>query len=66
MSTFLVPAYLLARGATRGLRTSVSVPLHFIGTRSLEFYLLQFHLFLAKGAQALLTIVPWKLVNLAL
>ena len=67
VSVFVWPAYLLLRGAHERLRTTVSVPLEYVGTRSLEFYLLQFHMFLGDGAKGLLTFVPGgKLLNFGL
>ena len=58
--------YVLVRGMTKKMRETVSVPLVFIGMHSLEFYLLQFHLFLSQEAQAILMIVPNKRLNIAL
>lgn len=58
--------YVLVRGLTKKMRETVSVPLVFIGIHSLEFYLLQFHLFLSQEAQAILMIVPNKRLNIAL
>ena len=58
--------YVLVRGCTKKMRETVSVPLVFIGIHSLEFYLLQFHLFLSQEAQAILMIVPNKRLNIAL
>ena len=58
--------YVLVRGMTKKMRETVSVPLVFIGMHSLEFYLLQFHLFLSQQAQAILMIVPNKRLNIAL
>ena len=70
VSVFIWPAYLLLRGANRWLLTTVSVPLEYVGKRCLEFYLLQFHLFLANGSNGvhgLVTIVPGgKLPNFIL
>ena len=48
------------------MRSTVSVPLAFVGTHSLEFYLLQFHLFLSQEAGAILMLVPNKRLNIAL
>ena len=44
----------------------MSVPLEFIGKHSLEFYLLQFHLFLSQEAGAILMLVPNKRLNIAI
>jgi hypothetical protein len=66
ISTLPLWLYVLVRGATQQMRNTVSVPLAFIGTRSLEFYLLQFHLFLSHEAGAILMLVPNKRLNVAL
>ncbi len=66
ISTSPLWLYVLVRGATQPWRNTVSVPLEFIGKHSLEFYLLQFHLFLSQEAGAILMVVPNKRLNIAL
>eukprot|EP00964_Phaeocystis_antarctica_P113138 scaffold77223_cov66-Phaeocystis_antarctica.AAC.2 len=66
ISTAPLWLFVLVRGATQPWRNTVSVPLEFIGKHSLEFYLLQFHLFLSQEAGAILMIVPNKRLNIAL
>ena len=44
VGTLWVPLYAVLRNATPYLRSRVSVPLEWLGARSLELYLLQFHL----------------------
>ena len=66
ISTAPLWLFVLVRGATQRWRNTVSVPLEFIGKHSLEFYLLQFHLFLSQEAGAILMIVPNKRLNIAL
>ena len=66
VSTLPLWLFVLVRGARRPWRETVSVPLEFIGKHSLEFYLLQFHLFLSQEAGAILMLVPNKRLNIAL
>merc|ERR1719149_101325 len=66
ISTLPLWLFVLVRGARQPWRNTVSVPLEFIGKHSLEFYLLQFHLFLSQEAGAILMIVPNKRLNIAL
>ena len=66
ISTLPLWLYVLVRGARPGWRNTVSVPLEFIGKHSLEFYLLQFHLFLSQEAGAILMLVPNKRLNIAI
>ena len=56
----LVPiaAFLLLRNLTPGLRASVSGGLGSLGRRSLELYVLQYHIFLREGATKVLDLLP--------
>ena len=53
-----VYAYILLRNATPELVSKVSIPLEWVGERSLEFYLLQFHLLMNRQASELLVVIP--------
>lgn len=67
VGTLWVPIYCLLRNSTPYLRARVSVPLEWLGARSLELYLLQFHLLMNRSATHLLWLVPnenWPGVNL--
>lgn len=67
IGTLWVPIYCLARNSTPYLRARVSVPLEWLGARSLELYLLQFHLLMNRSATHLLWLIPnenWPGVNL--
>ena len=57
---------MLLRASTRSLRSKASVPLQWLGTHSLELYLLQFHIFLSSGATKLLTVLPHQGMNVML
>jgi hypothetical protein len=65
VGTLVAPLYALVRSSSRFER-SVSVPLQFIGARSLELYLLQFHLFLTRSAAQVPTLVPDATLNTVL
>ncbi|KAH8074291.1 N-acetylneuraminate 7-O(or 9-O)-acetyltransferase [Aureococcus anophagefferens] len=69
VGTLWVPLYALLRNATPASRNSVSMPLEWVGARSLELYLLQFHLLMNRSAGGVLWLLPdedWPLCNLAL
>ena len=56
----------MARNATSRLRNRVSAPLEWLGARSLELYLLQFHLLLNRSADRVLWLVShedWPVLN---
>jgi hypothetical protein len=56
--TLWVLSYVLLRNAYPGSSHYVSVPLEMLGTYSLELYLLQFHIYLAKKAARIMLILP--------
>ncbi len=55
ISTLWIPAYLIARNATPWLMDRVSAPMEWIGMHSLEFYLLQFHVFMTRESSMVLS-----------
>ena len=69
VGTLWVPLYAVLRNATPYLRSRVSVPLEWLGARSLELYLLQFHLLMNRSAGRVLWLIPdvnWPVSNLIL
>jgi len=67
VGTLWVPLYAVLRNATPYLRNRVSVPLEWLGARSLELYLLQFHLLMNRSAGRVLWLIPnvnWPITNL--
>lgn len=69
IATFWVPIYCIARNATPFLRRRVAFPLEWLGARSLELYLLQFHLLMNRSATHILWLIPdenWPGINLIL
>ena len=58
VGTLWVPLYAVLRNATPYLRSRVSVPLEWLGARSLELYLLQFHLLMNRSAGRVLWLIP--------
>ena len=69
VGTLWIPLYLVARNATPWLMTRVATPMEWIGMHSLEFYLLQFHVFLTRKSQLVLYVIPkekWAYTNMAL
>jgi hypothetical protein len=69
ISTLWIPAYLIARNATPWLMDRVSAPMEWIGMHSLEFYLLQFHVFMTRESSMVLYIIPkekWGYTNMVI
>jgi len=67
VDTLWIPLYLLLRNSTPWLMHRVSAPMEWIGMHSLEFYLLQFHVFLTRKSQMILYIIPkesWAYTNM--
>ncbi|KAJ1448521.1 Cas1p 10 TM acyl transferase domain-containing protein [Pelagophyceae sp. CCMP2097] len=67
VGTLWIPLYALLRNCHPILRRSVSMPLEWVGARSLELYLLQFHLVLSRQASSVLWLLPderWPGCNL--
>ncbi|KAJ8602088.1 hypothetical protein CTAYLR_001642 [Chrysophaeum taylorii] len=58
VGTLWIPAYLVARNATPYVASRVATPLAWIGAHSLEFYLLQFHVFLTRKSRLVLYVIP--------
>ncbi|KAJ1459408.1 10 TM acyl transferase domain found in Cas1p-domain-containing protein [Pelagophyceae sp. CCMP2097] len=58
VGTLWIPLYLLVRNAHPALSRRIAKPMEYIGMHSLEFYLLQFHVFMNKQAEAVLYIIP--------
>jgi hypothetical protein len=64
VGTLPIPLYLVLRNWNNECQQAISVPLEFLGTYSLELYLLQFHILLTHQAQELLVLVDgMPLVN---
>lgn len=64
-----VPGYIMLRNCHPWLTAHVSRPMMFFGRHSLELYLLQFHLFLNRGSENILMIIPndeYALTNMVL
>jgi len=69
VGTLWIPAYWFLRNLTPWLANRIAVPMEHIGMHSLEFYLLQFHVFLTHRSQLVLYIIPkenWALTNMVL
>jgi len=69
ISTLWIPAYFILRNLTPSLANRVAIPMEWIGMHSLEFYLLQFHVFLTRRSQLILYIIPkenWAYTNMAI
>ncbi|KAJ8602577.1 hypothetical protein CTAYLR_008775 [Chrysophaeum taylorii] len=69
IGTLWIPFYLVARNLTPWLANRISTPMEWIGMHSLEFYLLQFHVFLTRRSQEILYVIPnenWALTNMAI
>ena len=69
IGTLWIPFYLLVRNAHPWLTQRVAKPIEWIGMHSLEFYLLQFHVFLTKQSKRVLYIIPfedWGYTNMTL
>ena len=60
-----VPLYIMCRNATPWLRKHTLRPLEVLGEHSLELYLLQFNLFLARAARLNLVVTGWQTCDLA-
>lgn len=69
IGTLWIPAYLVARNYHPWLANRISTPMEWVGMHSLEFYLLQFHVFLTRRSQEVLYIIPnqnWAYTNMAI
>ena len=69
VGTLWIPLYLLVRNCTPWLMHRVAAPMEWIGMHSLEFYLLQFHVFLTRKSQKILYIIPnedWGYTNMVI
>jgi len=69
IGTLWIPSYLLARNASPWLSRRVMKPIEWIGMHSLEFYLLQFHIFLTSASRRILFLIPkedWGYTNMCL
>ena len=69
VGTLWIPFYLLARNAIPALSRRIMKPIEWVGMHSLEFYLLQFHVFLTDGSHQILYIIPkedWGYTNMLL
>ena len=67
VGTLWIPFYLLARNLVPALSRRIMKPIEWVGMHSLEFYLLQFHLFLTDGSKRILYIIPkedWSYTNM--
>ena len=69
IGTLWIPFYLLIRNAHPYLTQRVAKPIEWIGMHSLEFYLLQFHVFLTKQSKRVLYVIPkedWSYTNMSI
>jgi len=69
IGTLWIPSYLLLRNAFPWLSRRIMKPIEWIGMHSLEFYLLQFHIFLTSASHRILYLIPkedWGYTNMCL
>ena len=69
IGTLWIPVYLLLRNCMPWLSRRIMKPIEWIGMHSLEFYLLQFHIFLTSASHRILYIIPkesWGYTNMCI